>query len=1120
MTRLLLAVSVLFLATFSAYSQNWQVVGNPTVPVYSGTPVEVDFVLDENDVPYVFYVESDYGSVKKWDGTNWVLVGTADFTELAPFDIKLEVVQDTVYVSYYWYSAGSDFIKVHKFNGTTWEDLSSYIGQGVIVTNHARPYDFNVSPSGVVQLAFYENFWTNQWIFAIHNGSYFHDPYNYFPTGAHEDLKIETDEFGNDWFLLSDVGQTELYKRNVTAWNLEHTYFSGGPNHLKNDLDVSTNTGGDDVHVTALLSRGGADNISISQYDAGTLNYNSDMDFTDDLELFDIAADDLGAYVFGTKQTGPSTREIWYYDFSGATTTSVLHPFTGNLLGAEIELKSNGEPVVAFIENGDIWVYESWQTVGFTINSNLEVCSGITEIIPSAVTVQSENLDNSELIFNVTHALGTITSAGLNLATFPNYDLTISSQKVYTNESITLDVDLFRSGGVLENSDQEDILVKAVDSIYNTYQGFAICENNGVIDFRNYLMPAGGSFTGDISSNGILNPSIAPNPATFYYSTISSEGCFNQHPVGFNINPAPIATIVDSDAGCNDSTGTATVTASGGTAPYDYYWTTGADSTNLTGLPAGQYFVTVTDNNGCMATGVANIGNSSINLLGNASTLNCPGDNNGQIDLTIAGVGPYDILWSNGYSTEDITGLTAGTYDVTVEDANGCVATETFEVMAPNEIMASASIVNSACGASDGTITLTVTGGDGTYTYAWRDEDNNSIGSNSPNLTGAFGGLYTCDITDGNGCAYQWTGVVNDNGAPVVTINSITNAGCTNDGAINMSFTTTAPLNYIEWSNGASTEDISNLAAGTYAVWVVDQNGCTGMGEATVYPASPATPEICAVTVDSATTRNLVVWEKPVTTEISHYNIYREGSQAGVYVKIDSVLYTEDSEFVDPIASPMVRSWRYKISAVNNCGIESSRSDYHKTIHATINLGLGGNINLLWDAYEGLTYTSISCWRNTDVNGFELLWTNPSTQFSFTDTPPSTINLDYVLGFPLASTCSSSLLKAQDYNGTRSNRSAGIFNGSGLGLDDVNTTDFDVSIYPNPAKESTNVHITGSANGLFDVEIIDARGRVVKTISEQQRKFTLDLNQFENGIYYLTITNNNIKKISKLIVNQ
>lgn len=92
--------------------------------------------------------------------------------------------------------------------------------------------------------------------------------------------------------------------------------------------------------------------------------------------------------------------------------------------------------------------------------------------------------------------------------------------------------------------------------------------------------------------------------------------------------------------------------------------------------------------------------------------------------------------------------------------------------------------------------------------------------------------------------------------------------------------------------------------------------------------------------------------------------------------------------------------------------------------------------------------------------------------------------------------------------------------GSGLGLDDINETEFDVTIFPNPANESTNIHITGNANGLFDLEIVDARGRIVKSEEDQQRKFVLDLSQFENGVYYLTITNNNVKKVSKLIVNQ
>jgi len=334
-------------------------------------------------------------------------------------------------------------------------------------------------------------------------------------------------------------------------------------------------------------------------------------------------------------------------------------------------------------------------------------------------------------------------------------------------------------------------------------------------------------------------------------------------------------------------------------------------------------------------------------------------------------------------------------------------------------------------------------------------------------------------------------------------------------GAIDISITSGNGITSINWSNGGATEDITNLMPGNYSVNVTDNSGCIGMATAEVFPELPVTPEICLVTVDSVTTTNLIVWEKPVTTSISHFNIYREGSQAGLYQFVDSVLYSEESSFNDQIASPMVRSWRYKISTVDNCGNESSLSAYHKTIHATINVGLAGAYNILWDAYEGVTYNQWSCWRYTNAGGFEWLWTNSSNIFSYTDTPPTTAGLDYVVGFSIA-TCTST--KAQSYNGTRSNRSAGLFDPSGLSIDENTKSDFDVMIFPNPNEGNFSVHITGTATGNFDYQIIDVRGRMILDGTKYQRKFDMNVANLEAGIYYLNIINDGLMKTQKVII--
>ncbi|MEZ4936137.1 MAG: SprB repeat-containing protein [Crocinitomicaceae bacterium] len=991
MKRLLFAITLLT-SLNQLNSQSWHNVGPIGTPVATNV-TESEFIIAADGTPYVFYVSSDTqkGSVKKWDGSSWINFGPANFTETLPYNIRLESYGSSVFVSYYWFDSGNDFIKVHEVTASGTVDMSSYIGQGVILTNSNDPYDFNVSPSGEVQLAFFENYWENSFLFCVWNGSHFNDPYNYLPGNTQNAIQIETDMFGNDWVSVCTGSQIELLKRSGNTWTNQINAFQGGT-YTKIDLSYNYEFGASDVRVNTFCTHQNQHDLKLTQYENATMNYQNSGVISSNIEYFDIASDSNRTFIFASEGTSGGNYYLGYYDHITDGFSPILNPFLPEYTYTEVELKQNGEPVVSYIDaSGSLWVIESWQNVSFTCQ-NLSTCGGNTETFTNVINLTSENLDNNDLTWGIATSNTTIVPvASVVAGSYPDYDILLTTNKVYNaNLPVTLTISVEDELGIGNQTSNHNLSVKYVDSLINYFTSTSVCSNVGPIDFNDYVYPLGGNFTG-IPSTGIVNPATSGNPVTFSYSTVSAVGCYNQMNIGFGISAAPSATVNVTNAGCSDSTGTAIVSATGGSSPYTYYWNTGADSVNLADLPAGQYFVTVTDNNGCMATGVGNVGNTSINLMASANGVSCPGDNNGSIDLTIAGVGPYDILWSNGYWTEDITGLEPGFYDVTVTDANGCEVTGTYEVSGPNEFTVSESNTASTCGASTGAITLLVSGGTGTLDYQWYDSGSNAIGTNSNSISNIGGGSYSVEISDANGCTYNYSTTVSEAGAPTVTVDQVVKATCANDGAINITITGTPTS--INWSNGATTEDISGLAPGTYTVTVLDAGGCQSIKNVTVNPQLPATPQICVVTVDSITTSNVVVWEKVVTSNISHYNIYREGSQAGQYLKIDSVLYSEDSEFNDLVASPMVRSWRYKISAVDNCGNESAKSAYHKTIHATINLGLGSNINILWDSYEGLSYSSWSCWRYTTTNGFELIWTNSSNVFSYTDTPPSTQGL-------------------------------------------------------------------------------------------------------------------------------
>ncbi len=133
------------------------------------------------------------------------------------------------------------------------------------------------------------------------------------------------------------------------------------------------------------------------------------------------------------------------------------------------------------------------------------------------------------------------------------------------------------------------------------------------------------------------------------------------------------------DVDCfGNANGSATVTATNGTPPYSYLWSTGATTQSITGLPAGTYTVTVTDENGngCEVNGSVTISQPALlSLSATAIPESLPGAGDGSIDLTVSGgTTPYSYLWSNGETTQDIQNLTAGTYTVTVTDENSCTA--------------------------------------------------------------------------------------------------------------------------------------------------------------------------------------------------------------------------------------------------------------------------------------------------------------------------------------------------------------------------------------------------------------------------------------------------------------
>ncbi|MCU0346103.1 MAG: T9SS type A sorting domain-containing protein [Saprospiraceae bacterium] len=220
-----------------------------------------------------------------------------------------------------------------------------------------------------------------------------------------------------------------------------------------------------------------------------------------------------------------------------------------------------------------------------------------------------------------------------------------------------------------------------------------------------------------------------------------------------------------------------------------------------------------------------------LTITTSGTNVGCANGNNGTATATATGGNsPYTYAWSNGATSQTISNLVAGTYTVTVSSGSSCVGTATRVVTAPAAITSTTTVTNTSNGQNNGAINLTVSGGTPAYTFAW------SNGAATEDLSGLAAGTYTVTITDSKGCTGTRSATVGAGSTPPISLSfTVTNTNTgQNVGAINLTVSGgVAPFTYL-WSNGATTEDLSGLAAGNYAVTVTGSNGTTKTGSATV----------------------------------------------------------------------------------------------------------------------------------------------------------------------------------------------------------------------------------------------------------------------------------------------
>ena len=284
------------------------------------------------------------------------------------------------------------------------------------------------------------------------------------------------------------------------------------------------------------------------------------------------------------------------------------------------------------------------------------------------------------------------------------------------------------------------------------------------------------------------------------------------------------------------------------TFDYTYAWTGPngftANTQNLSNLLAGTYNLTVTDNNGCIKNLMVTLTQSTEIIIAYTTTpITCYGANNASMSVTLSGGNPpYQFQWSNLSTSLSQNNLSAGNYTITVTDNVGCIKTATIVIPEAPVFTVNPIVTQITCnGANNGSINLNLTGGIAPVALTW--SDGSTAGLTRNNLAP---GTYTATISDGTPCYIVRTFTIVQP-SPLVLSANLTNAfDCTNasSGAINLVVAGgTLPYSY-SWSNGAVTEDLSNLTSGNYLVTVRDANGCIANGQ---YPIIRQDPIVITV---------------------------------------------------------------------------------------------------------------------------------------------------------------------------------------------------------------------------------------------------------------------------------
>jgi PKD repeat protein len=417
-------------------------------------------------------------------------------------------------------------------------------------------------------------------------------------------------------------------------------------------------------------------------------------------------------------------------------------------------------------------------------------------------------------------------------------------------------------------------------------------------------------------------------------------------------------------------------------------------------------------------------------------------------------------------------------------------------------------------------LTANVSGAQGALSYAWFRDGILLSGVTTPTLYASLPGIYRVIVQD-TVCGYTSPAfvvalypVVKPQ---IVAIGSIT--PCSNDS---MQLLTTTSYTAYHWSNGASSPTVYVSQSGHYTLTATDANNCQQQSDPyTVNASLVPPPPICLVGVDS-NSHNTIVWERPITNQIDSFYIWRETTVANVYQRIGGTAYNDFTAFTDINANPAQRAWRYRLTAIDTCGQESPMSPIHKTMHLTINKGLPGTWNLIWDHYLGFNFGSYAIYRGSDSTNLSLLTMIQSNLNSYTDLNPPSDTVFYQIEIVNPFGCNPT--KAMNYNTSRSNQAnnMALIVIDTTGIQSIKGVNFDMNIFPNPNNGNFVLSLNSRKAGSMEAVLLNALGQAVYSerfeISGRMQR-ELSLEHLPKGVYFLRVSTGEGSRVMKVVIN-